>query len=176
MSCATSSRPTPSQRSRWLTTRPAAGVTRRTAVLDAINDRAEREMLRMRGIVGGDEVRSLPTATRARRRLSWLSINIVLNVIAASVIALFIDTLDQVIALAVFLPIISDMSGRQRQPGGRGQHARALTRPGQALRGRPGLAEGDLDRAHQRRRAGPAHRSRRHALGRQRAGWGWSSA
>ncbi len=87
------------------------GVTRRTAVLDAITDRTEREMLRMRGIVGGDEVRSLPLATRTKRRLSWLSINILLNVIAASVIALFIDTLDQVIALAVFLPIISDMSG-----------------------------------------------------------------
>jgi len=65
----------------------------------------------MRGIVGGDEVRSLPTRTRSRRRLSWLSINIVLNVIAASVIALYIETLDKVIALAVFLPIISDMSG-----------------------------------------------------------------
>ena len=87
------------------------GVTRRTAVLDALAERAEREMLRMRGIVGGDEVRSLPTTTRARRRLSWLSINIVLNVIAASVIAYYIDILDQVIALAVFLPIISDMSG-----------------------------------------------------------------
>ena len=71
------------------------GVTRRTAVLDAIAERSEREMLRMRGIVGGDEVRSLPLTTRARRRLSWLSINIVLNVIAASVIALYIDTLDQ---------------------------------------------------------------------------------
>jgi magnesium transporter len=87
------------------------GVTRRTAVLDALAERYEREMLRMRGIVGGDEVRSLPTATRARRRLSWLSINIVLNIIAASVIAYYIDVLDQVIALAVFLPIISDMSG-----------------------------------------------------------------
>ncbi len=87
------------------------GVARRTAVLDAINERSERDMMRMSGIVGGDELRSLPTSTRARRRLSWLSVNIVLNVIAASVIALYIDTLDQVIALAVFLPIISDMSG-----------------------------------------------------------------
>jgi magnesium transporter len=65
----------------------------------------------MRGIVGGDEVRTLPTRTRARRRLSWLSINILLNIVAAGVIALYIDVLDQVIALAVFLPIISDMSG-----------------------------------------------------------------
>lgn len=50
-------------------------------------------------------------ALRSRRRLAWLSINIVLNIIAASVIALHQDTLEAVIALAVFLPIISDMSG-----------------------------------------------------------------
>jgi magnesium transporter len=43
--------------------------------------------------------------------LSWLSINILLNILAASIIALYQDTLASVIALAVFLPIISDMSG-----------------------------------------------------------------
>ena len=53
----------------------------------------------------------MPLHLRSRRRLSWLSINIFLNVIAASVIAAYQDTLAQVIALAVFLPIISDMSG-----------------------------------------------------------------
>ena len=53
----------------------------------------------------------MPLVSRSRRRLSWLSVNIVLNVIAASVIALFQDTLAAVIALAVFLPIVSDMSG-----------------------------------------------------------------
>ncbi len=53
----------------------------------------------------------MPLYLRSRRRLSWLSINILLNVIAASLIALYQDTLARVIALAVFLPIISDMSG-----------------------------------------------------------------
>ncbi|NNK33873.1 MAG: magnesium transporter, partial [Xanthomonadales bacterium] len=48
---------------------------------------------------------------RSRRRLSWLSANIGLNIIAASVIAVYEDTLSAVIALAVFLPIVSDMSG-----------------------------------------------------------------
>jgi magnesium transporter len=43
--------------------------------------------------------------------LAWLSVNIVLNIIAASVIAFYQDILAAVIALAVFLPIISDMSG-----------------------------------------------------------------
>ena len=48
---------------------------------------------------------------RSARRLSWLSINILLNVLAASVIAYYQDTLAAVISLAVFLPIVSDMSG-----------------------------------------------------------------
>ena len=53
----------------------------------------------------------MPLLRRTRRRLAWLSINIVLNLFAASIIAIFQDTLSAVIALAVFLPIISDMSG-----------------------------------------------------------------
>jgi magnesium transporter len=63
------------------------------------------------GIVGGEELRTMPLRTRAARRLSWLTVNILLNVVAASVIAFNQETLEQVIALAVFLPIISDMSG-----------------------------------------------------------------
>ena len=50
-------------------------------------------------------------AVRSGRRLAWLSANIVLNVLAASVIVYFEDTLTRLIALAAFLPIISDMSG-----------------------------------------------------------------
>ena len=53
----------------------------------------------------------MPLLQRCRRRLSWLSVNIVLNIMAASVIVLFEDTLASLIALAVFLPIVSDMSG-----------------------------------------------------------------
>lgn len=87
------------------------GVVRRDDVEEALGDRAQRAFLRQQGIVSGEELRSMPVLLRARRRLSWLSINIVLNMIAASVIALYQDTLASVIALAVFLPIISDMSG-----------------------------------------------------------------
>lgn len=87
------------------------GVVRRRAVYDALAERADAEHLRTQGIVGGEEIRSMPVLTRSRRRLSWLSVNILLNMIAASVIALYQDTLAAVIALAVFLPIVSDMSG-----------------------------------------------------------------
>lgn len=87
------------------------GVVHRRAVDEAESERAELDYLKSQGIIGGDEIRTLPVFTRARRRLSWLSLNIVLNIIAASVIAFYEDTLSAVIALAVFLPIVSDMSG-----------------------------------------------------------------
>lgn len=87
------------------------GVVRRADVEQALGTRAEQDYLKSTGIVGGEELRSMPLVRRSRRRLSWLSVNIVLNIIAASVIAFYQDTLSAVIALAVFLPIISDMSG-----------------------------------------------------------------
>lgn len=87
------------------------GVLRRRAVYDAIADRADADSLKRQGIVGGEELRSMPVQLRSRRRLSWLSVNIVLNIVAASVIAAYEETLSAVIALAVFLPIVSDMSG-----------------------------------------------------------------
>jgi magnesium transporter len=87
------------------------GMVRRSDVAEAINTRADQDYLKTHGIIGGDEIRTLPVLTRSRRRLSWLSLNIVLNIIAASVIAFYEDTLRAVIALAVFLPIVSDMSG-----------------------------------------------------------------
>jgi magnesium transporter len=87
------------------------GVVRRHDVEEAIGDQAEGDYLKSQGIVGGEELRTMPLFNRARRRLSWLSVNIVLNLIAASVIAFYQDTISAVIALAVFLPIVSDMSG-----------------------------------------------------------------
>jgi magnesium transporter len=88
-----------------------AGVVRRAAVEEALRQNATRVYLAFSGLAGEEELRSMPVRTRSVRRLSWLSINIVLNVIAASVIAMYQETLSAVIALAVFLPIISDMSG-----------------------------------------------------------------
>jgi magnesium transporter len=87
------------------------GVVRRAAVEEALRQRATRLFLAVSGLVGEEELRSMPLPTRSVRRLSWLSLNIVLNVISASVIAIYQDTLSAAIALAVFLPIISDMSG-----------------------------------------------------------------
>ena len=64
------------------------GVISRTAVDAAILARIEGDSLRMQGIVG-DELLTIPLAIRSRRRLAWLSANIVLNINAASVISAY---------------------------------------------------------------------------------------
>jgi len=87
------------------------GVVLPEAVESAGQDRSVQQFLGFSGIIGGEEFRSMPLLSRCGRRLSWLSLNIVLNIIAASVIALYTDTLAAAIALAVFLPMVSDMSG-----------------------------------------------------------------
>lgn len=87
------------------------GVVHRAAIEEARADQYDSDYLKSQGIVGGEEIRSMPLLIRSRRRLAWLSVNIVLNILAASVIAAYQETLQSVIALAVFLPIISDMSG-----------------------------------------------------------------
>jgi magnesium transporter len=87
------------------------GVVLPEAVEEAKKKKSIHQFLGFSGIVGGEEFRSMPLMLRSGRRLSWLSLNIVLNIIAASVIAMYQDTLAAAIALAVFLPMVSDMSG-----------------------------------------------------------------
>jgi len=86
------------------------GTVSRSAVAEALLERSESESLKRQGVFG-DELRSMPLLLRSRRRLAWLSANIVLNIIAASVISLYQETLAAVIAIAIFLPMVSDMSG-----------------------------------------------------------------
>ncbi|MEM8866393.1 MAG: CBS domain-containing protein, partial [Planctomycetota bacterium] len=62
------------------------GVVSREAVDEATQEQAASDFRRSLGVVE-EEVRSMPTFRRSRLRLSWLSINILLNVVAASVIA-----------------------------------------------------------------------------------------
>ena len=86
------------------------GVITSDDVMDVIQELADEELLKLSGI-STDESRESPLLKIVRRRLSWLTVNIFLNLTAASVIAFYEDTLSAVIALAFFLPIISDMSG-----------------------------------------------------------------
>jgi magnesium transporter len=87
------------------------GVVRRSSVEEALTDRSDRSLLKFGGIIGGEEMRTMPLLSRAGRRLAFLTPNIALNLISVSVIAFFEPTIAKVTALAVFLPILSDMCG-----------------------------------------------------------------
>lgn len=86
------------------------GVVRRQSVERAAEERASRSLLKFAGLLSGEELRHMPLGKRFGQRLSWLTINLALDLAAVSVIAFYEDTLTAVIALAVFLPIVSDMS------------------------------------------------------------------
>ncbi|MFT5632853.1 MAG: magnesium transporter [Rubritalea sp.] len=87
------------------------GIVTKDAMQEAMSDTQTDSYLKASGIVGGEELRSMPLKERCIRRLAWLGPNILLNLLAASIIANYQDTLQAVIALAVFLPMVSDMSG-----------------------------------------------------------------
>ena len=116
--------------------RRLVGVVLPDDVEEAVSKQKTKTFLRLSGIIGGEEFRTMPLLSRSGRRLSWLSMNIVLNIIAASVIALYQDTLAAAIALAVFLPMVSDMSGcsgNQAVAVSMRELALGLVRPGELL-------------------------------------------
>lgn len=87
------------------------GVVTRADFDEATADQASKAFLRFSGIVFGEEFRSMSLLNRVSGRLAWLVTTLLLSFSAASVVGLFQDTLADFIALAVFLPVISGMSG-----------------------------------------------------------------
>ncbi|SBS30003.1 Magnesium transporter MgtE [Marinomonas spartinae] len=79
-------------------------------VVDVIRDEAEHSMLSMAGL-DDDEDTFSPIMKTTRRRAVWLGINLITAFIASYVIGLFQHTLNQVVALAVLMPIVASMGG-----------------------------------------------------------------
>jgi magnesium transporter len=79
-------------------------------VVDVIRDEAERSILTMAGL--GDEADLFaPIWSSTRRRALWLGINLLTALLAAYVIGLFEGTIQQVVALAVLMPVVASMGG-----------------------------------------------------------------
>lgn len=79
-------------------------------VVDVIREDAEHSMMSMAGL-DDDEDTFAPALRTARRRAVWLGFNLITAFIAASVIGLFQETIDKVVALAVLMPIVAGMGG-----------------------------------------------------------------
>jgi magnesium transporter len=79
-------------------------------VVDVIREDAEHSLLSMAGLDEEDDTFA-PVFTSARRRAVWLGINLFTAFLASWVIGLFQATLQQVVALAVLMPIVASMGG-----------------------------------------------------------------
>jgi magnesium transporter len=87
------------------------GIIYRSAIEEALGERAEEQLMRFGGIIGGEELRSMPTVSRTARRLAFLVPNCILLLLSVSIIALYEDVIEQTTALAVFLPLVVGLSG-----------------------------------------------------------------
>lgn len=79
-------------------------------VVDVIREEAERSIMSMAGL-GEEEDLFAPVWSSARRRAVWLGINLLTAFLAAYVIGLFEGTIQQVVALAVLMPVVASMGG-----------------------------------------------------------------
>jgi magnesium transporter len=71
---------------------------------------AEEDMLRLAGVAEESSLADRVIAT-TKRRFPWLAVNLVTAVLASLVIALFEDAIQQIVALAVLMPIVASMGG-----------------------------------------------------------------
>jgi len=79
-------------------------------IVDVIRDESEHSLMSQ---VGLDEEEDMfaPVLQSFRRRTLWLGINLVTAFIASAVVGLFEATLQEVVALAVLMPIVASMGG-----------------------------------------------------------------
>ncbi|MGH8495359.1 MAG: magnesium transporter [Gammaproteobacteria bacterium] len=79
-------------------------------VVDVIREQGEHSIMRMAGL-DEDEDMFAPAVKSARRRAVWLGVNVATAFLAAWVVGLFQATIDQVVVLAVLMPIVASMGG-----------------------------------------------------------------
>ena len=79
-------------------------------VVDVIRDSTEHSLMSMAGLDEEDDTFA-PIIKTAKRRALWLGVNLMTAVLASIVIYLFQDTIDQVVYLAVLMPIVANMGG-----------------------------------------------------------------
>ncbi|MGI9229761.1 MAG: magnesium transporter [Gammaproteobacteria bacterium] len=78
-------------------------------VVDVIQEEAEHTVLSMAGL--GDDDTFASVLTSGKRRVVWLGINLLTAFFASWVIGRFEGTIQQLVALAILMPIVASMGG-----------------------------------------------------------------
>jgi len=79
-------------------------------IYDIIQDGATEQMYNLAG-VDDDAEEDDEIIKAGRKRATWLSLNLFTAIAASLVIAMFADTLESMVALAVLMPIVASMGG-----------------------------------------------------------------
>lgn len=79
-------------------------------VMDLIREDSDRALMKMAGLDDEADIFA-PVLVSSRRRAVWLGVNLITAFLAAWVIGRFEATLEQVVALAVLMPIVASMGG-----------------------------------------------------------------
>ncbi|KZZ72354.1 magnesium transporter, partial [Oleiphilus sp. HI0128] len=77
-------------------------------VVDVIREDADHSLMSMAGL-DEEEDTFAPVKQTSKRRAIWLGINLITAFIASTVIGVFKETIEQVVALAVLMPIVASM-------------------------------------------------------------------
>jgi magnesium transporter len=86
------------------------GVITVDDVIEVITEEATEDMYNLAGLSEADRVFSSPS-TSVRKRLPWQLLNLGAVFISAWVVGLFEQTLDRIVILTVFMPVINGMGG-----------------------------------------------------------------
>ncbi len=103
------------------------GVIRQAALVEAAEQEATADVQTMVGASAEERALS-PVWFAVRKRLPWLQINLATAFLAAAVVGVFEETIEQVTALAILLPVVAGQSGNS------GAQALAVTMRGLVLR------------------------------------------
>jgi magnesium transporter len=86
------------------------GVITADDVLDVQVEEATEDIYRMAGLAEEERI-FRPIREAVPTRLAWLTLNLVTAFMAAATVSLFEGTIEQVAALAVFMPMVAGMGG-----------------------------------------------------------------
>jgi magnesium transporter len=85
------------------------GVVTVDDIVEVIEEETDEDLRRLAGV--GDESIGDSVASTARGRFLWLAINLATAILASAVIQLFDASIEQMVALAVLMPIVASMGG-----------------------------------------------------------------
>ncbi len=85
------------------------GVITIDDVVDVIDEEAHEDIMKMAGLEEGDLYRAVLSTSTSRFR--WLFVNLLTAILASIVISFFDATIEQIVALAVLMPIVASMGG-----------------------------------------------------------------